>query len=200
MAVEHGGCDLVVIAGLVIEQGREILERVVCLQVGRLVGDHGVGGAVGLVEPVAGEKRHQVEDLGRFRLGHAALDRPGDEFGPHLRHLVFLLLAHGGAKHIGFSQGEAGQLGGDLHDLLLVDDDAVGLFENRLELRQRVDDLLLAVLALHVLVEQAAFEWPRAEEGNRRGDVIEGRRAHVLEEAAQPGGLELEDAVRVRRL
>ena len=87
-----------------------------------------------LVEAVAGEERHQVEDLGRLRLGDAALHRAGDELGSHPRHLVFLLLAHSGAQDVGFAEAEAGEPGGDLHHLLLVHDDPVGLFEDGLQL------------------------------------------------------------------
>ena len=42
-------------------------------------------------------------------------------------HLGLDLLAHGAAQEIGAAQRVAGELLGDLHHLLLVDDDAVGL-------------------------------------------------------------------------
>ena len=150
-----------------------------------------------LRESVAGEVGHQVEDLGRLRLTHAAADRALDELGAHLRHLFLFLLAHRAAEDVGFAQAEAGQLAGDVHHLLLVHDDAVGLFQDRLELGQRVDDLLLAVLALHVLIQQAALERPRPEKGNRRRDVIEAGGAHVLDQPAQAGRLQLEHAIRI---
>ena len=44
------------------EQGGHVFHGVVGLEVRRLVGDEGVGRAVGLVEPVLGELGHEVED------------------------------------------------------------------------------------------------------------------------------------------
>ena len=41
----------------------EELDRVVRLQIGGLVGDQRIGGGVRLVEAVAGELLHQLEDL-----------------------------------------------------------------------------------------------------------------------------------------
>ena len=200
VAVEDRSRHLVIVAGFVVEQGRQVLEWIVGLEVGRLIRDHGISGAVRLVEPVPGEERHQVEDVGRLRLGHAPVDRAGDELGAHFCHLVFLLLAHRGAQHVRLTQAEARQLGRDLHHLLLVDDHAVGLFEDGFQLRERVDDLLLATLALHVLVDEATLERPGPKQRDGRGDVLEARRPHVLQQPAQPRGLQLEHAVRVGRL
>ena len=200
MAIEHGGRDFVVVARLIVEQRRQILQRVVRLQVGRLVRDHGIGGAVRLREPVTREVRHQVEDLRGLRLTHPAVGRTLDELGAHLRHLFFLLFAHRAAEHVCLTEAEPGKLTGNVHDLLLVDDDAVRLLEDWLELRQQVDDLLLAVLALYVLVDQATLQRSGAKERVRGGDVIEGSRPHILQKAAQAGRLELEDAVGIAGL
>src|SRR5207244_7508402 len=78
-------------------------------------------------------------------------------------------------------------ISGDVHHLLLVDDDAVGLFENRLELGQQVGDFHLAVLALHVLVNEATLQRSGAEECVRGGDVIEGGWSHVRSEGRRGG-------------
>jgi hypothetical protein len=51
-----------------------------------------------------------------------------------------ILLAHGLAQHVGLPEREAGDRLRDPHHLLLVGDDAVGVGENRLELRQLVLD------------------------------------------------------------
>jgi hypothetical protein len=47
-------------------------------------------------------------------------------------HLRLDLLAHGAAQQVGFAERVAGQHLRDLHHLLLVDDDAVGLLQDRL--------------------------------------------------------------------
>ena len=51
------------VVGLDRHQRGEELDRVVGLEVGRLVGDQGVAEGVGLVERVPGERLDQVEDV-----------------------------------------------------------------------------------------------------------------------------------------
>ena len=97
-----------------------------------------------LVEAVAGELLHQVEDLLDLLLREAAAERALDEALALRGHLLELLLAHGAAQDVGFAQRVAGEAIGDLHHLFLVDDDAVGFFENLLQLGQVVGDGLLA--------------------------------------------------------
>ena len=65
--------DLVHVARLRGEQGRHELDRVVRLQIRRDVGEIGVGGGMRLVEAVAGELLHQIEDLGDLLGREAAL-------------------------------------------------------------------------------------------------------------------------------
>ena len=57
-------------------------------------------------------------------------------------HRLLVLLAHGLAQDVGLGQGEPGQVGGDAHDLFLVDDDAPRLLEDGLELGELVGDPL----------------------------------------------------------
>src|SRR5207244_3316733 len=95
---------------------------------------------------------------------------------------------------------EARKQGSDLQDMLLVDDQAVSLLEDRLQFGERVDDLYLAVFALHVLVYQSTLERPRPEQCDGGRDVLEAGRTHVLEQASKPGRLQLEHAVGVGRL
>ncbi len=102
------------------------------LQIGGLIGDQRVGRGVRFVEAVARELGHELED----ELGAAAVDALADgaldEAVPLLRHLLLDLLAHGAAEQIGFAERVAGQDLRDLHHLLLVDDHAIGLFQDRL--------------------------------------------------------------------
>jgi len=97
------------------------------LEPGGLVGDEGIGGRVGLVEAVFGEFGHLVEDrfglFGIESLGFGSLQERFLLFG----HNRGVFLAHGAAQQVGASQGVTGQGAGDLHDLLLVDDDPVGI-------------------------------------------------------------------------
>ena len=65
-----------------------------------------------------------------------------------LGHLLGIFLAHGAAQQIGFAEGVAGEHVGDLHDLLLVDDDSQGLLEQGFQFGQLVTDDSAAPLAL----------------------------------------------------
>ena len=67
---------------------------------------------------------------------------------------LLLLLAHRLAQHVGLGHGKAGDLHRDAHHLLLIDDDAVGLAEDLLELGEDVGDGLVAVLAIGVVVDE----------------------------------------------
>ena len=158
------------------QRGHEV-DRVVRLQVAGDVGQERVGGRVRLVEAVARELLHQVEDLLDLLLREAALERALDEALALLGHLLGLLLAHGAAQQVGLAQRVAGQAIGDLHHLFLVDDDAVGLFEDLLQLRQVVDDRLAAVLAVDEVVDHAALNRAGAVERVQRGQVFDAVRA-----------------------
>ena len=155
------------------QKRRHELHRIVGLEVGGVVGDQGVGGRVGLVEAVGGEHLHQVEDPAGLLDVELVLFRPGDELLPLLGHLLGLLLPHRPAQQVGAAEAVAGQDLGDEHDLLLVDDDPVGVLEDRLELREVVGDRLLAVLALDEVVDHPRAQGAGPVEGADGDDVLE---------------------------
>ena len=190
---------------LVVLDGREerghVLGRVVGLEVGRPVGDDAVGGGVRLVEGVVGEREQDLPELVDRDLGEAALEHAGLEAGVLLVELLLLLLAHRAAEVVGGAQGEAGEHLGDRHHLLLVDDQAVGLPQHRLErLGERgVDrlDRLAAVLAAGVLVVGVGTHRTGAVERADGGDVGEDVGLQGAQQRAHARAVELEDAERV---
>ncbi len=93
------------------QEGRHEVARVMGLEVGRLVGQVGVGGAVGLVEAVLGELGDLVEDLRGLGLGDAVLPGALEEALLLGLHDLLDLLAHGLAQDVGLGQREAGELG-----------------------------------------------------------------------------------------
>ena len=106
------------------------------------VGHDGIGRGVGFIKSVGGKGTHLVEqlvgDLLTDTVGHTAdaLDRAvlllcaPDKVLALLLHDIVLFLGHGAAHQIRPAIGVARQLAADLHDLLLIDDAAVGDVED----------------------------------------------------------------------
>ena len=89
------------------------------------------------VEAVACELCHQLEDLGGLlRIDAAADGALGEDLALRL-HLGRVLLAHRPPQQIGATQRVARHLLGDLHHVFLVDDDAVALGQDVVDLRMR---------------------------------------------------------------
>ncbi len=143
--------ELVGVAHVERHGGGEELLAVVRLHVGRVIADQRVGGGVRFVEAVAGELVDQLEDVGGVVLLDAVLHGAGDEarlLAWPCSALSFLPMAR--RRMSAWPSDEAAHHLGDLNDLLLVDDDAVGLLEDRLQQRMQAVDRLLAVLAVDV--------------------------------------------------
>ena len=151
------------------------------LQVGRLIGDKAVGHGMGFVEAVPGELEQDLEDflaLGRRHVMQFLC--AFDEAHLHGNQVLDLLFAHGAAQDVCFAQRKAGQDGGRLHDLFLVQDHSVCIGQDRVQ--QRMD-------GFHGMVEPAAFDEffrhtrvqrTRAVQGHEGDQVLHGlgRQAH----------------------
>ena len=178
------------------EHGGHELGRVVGLEVGRLIGDQGIGGAVRLVEAVAAEVLDQVEDLGRpvplqaLRATAPLMNwsRPWAMTSVFFFEIALIV-------RIRLGELDASQAVEDPHDLLLVDHHAVGLFQDLLEDGVEVDGLLAAVLDVDVFVDHAAVQRAGAIEGVGGDDVGEAVGLHLDQEVADAGRFELEDAL-----
>ena len=169
------GAELVGQVEVAVHHRGHELDRVVGLEPGGLVADHGVGGGVRLVEAVVGELVEQVPDL----VGLGAADAVGlgalDEQRLLRVHLGLDLLAHRAAQEVGAAEGEARELAGDLHHLLLVDDDALGLVEDRVDRGVQAVALLAAVLDVAELRD--VLHRAGAVERDQRDDVLDARSA-----------------------
>ena len=147
-----------------------------------------------LVEAVAGELLHQVEDVRGLSLGHAACDRAADEDRALLGHFLGLLLAHRLAQQVGAAESVAGEDLRDLHHLFLVQDDPVGLGQHRLQVRVQVVDRPAGrlVLAGDEVIDHARFQRPRAEQRHQRDDVLEAVRLQAADQILHAARFELE--------
>ena len=83
-----------------------------------------------LVEGVTGEWLNERENLLRHLLCVALIARAFEEILLFLGHYLRDLLAHCLADDVCLSEGVSGKGAGDLQDLVLIDDDAVGFFED----------------------------------------------------------------------
>ena len=175
------------------EHRRHQLRRVVRFQPGGLVGKQRIGGGVRFVEAVFGEFRHQVEDVGRLFFRHAALYRAADEDVFVARHFFGFLFAHRAAQVVRFAEAVVGEFLRDLHDLFLVNHDAVGGLQDAFEVGVRVLDFGEAVFAVDEVIHHAGAERAGAEEGDEGDDVLEGIRTQFADEFFHAAGFELED-------
>ena len=117
-----------------------------------------------------------------------------------LQHLA-LLLAHGFSQNVCSGERVAGHLLRDAHDLLLVDDQAVGLGE---DLPQRLFELgvdrldgLATVLAVGVVVVGVHAHRAGPVQRDDRDDVLEPGGLHAAQQVAHRPTVELEHAERV---
>ena len=163
--------------------------------IGGLVGDQRIGRGVALVEAVFGEALEQIEDRVRVRAVDAALGRALDEVLALRLHLRADLLAHRAAQQIGLAERIAGEDLRGLHHLFLIDDDAEGLAQDRLELGMDVFRLLVAVLARAIGRDVRHRAGP--VERDQRDDVLETVGLHVEQRAAHALTFQLEDADRL---
>ena len=164
--------------------------RMVRLEVRGLVRDERVRGGVRLVEAVARELLHEVEELRRLRLGDAVLHRALDEDAAMLGHLLGLLLAHRAAQEVGAAQRVAADLLGDLHHLFLVHHHAVRRRQDRLQARIHVRGALAPRLARDEVGDELHRAGP--VERDERDDVLEARDRRLLQELAHAARFELE--------
>ena len=186
--------------GLGGEQGGHEVRRVMGLEVGRLVGEIGVGGAVGLVETVLGEVLDLLEDLVGLGRADAPLLGALEEVLLLGLHDARDLLPHRLPQDVGLGQAETCELGRDLHDLLLIDDDPPRLLEDGLELGNLVGDAVGVVLALDELGRHAAVQGAGTVEGVHGDEVAEALRLEAPQQLLHALALELENPVGVSRL
>ena len=162
------------------------------LEIGGLVGDQTVGGAMAFVESVLGEFFQKVKDgIGLLR---GDLVYPGAAFDKNFAlfcHFLHVLFTHCPPEKIGLSEGIACQFAGGLLDLFLIDDDAVGFGADAFQKRMGVLDFFSAFFAIHVVVDK--LHRAGTIEGNKRDDVCEMLDLKALCRRSHSAGLQLED-------
>ena len=160
---------------------------------------------MGLVEGVLGKVHHFVVDVLRHPFGNALFKASGDPFFgiavdevmALLLHDGLLFLGHGPADQVAPSQGVARQVPHDLHDLLLVDDAAVGGSQDGLHFGAVIGDARPVGLALYILGNKV--HGARSVEGYARYDILQALRPQLLHKGLHARGFDLEHSVRPAR-
>ena len=152
---------------------------IVCLEIGCLIGYPGIAGGVRLVEGVGGKLLPVAPDLLEHSRIVAVLLSLLDELRLHRIYDSLLLLTHRLTEGIRLASGEACQLAGKEHHLLLIHRDAVGILEVFLHAGDIVGDGLLAVLAGDEVGD--VIHRSRTVEGVHGDEVLENRRLQLAE-------------------
>ena len=183
------------------QQRSHVLRCIVGLEVGRPEGHQAVARGVGLVKRVGREGLDGAPQRVHGGLGVAVFLHAAPELVVLLGQHFGLLLTHCFTEAICLAGRVVGDLLRDTHDLLLVDDEAVGLIQDFLErlfqLRVNWSDFLTAVLAVRVV--PVGVHTHRAWAVERKGghNILKAGRLHALEQLLHAAGVELEDAQRI---
>ena len=199
----HAAAKLDVDADLVIrvhdarEHRCHELLRIMRLEVRRLPRHKRIRRAVRLVEAIVGEVRQKIEDLLCQRRIDAIFLR-ALHVGLTLRHQDFmLLLPHGAAQDIRLSEREVREHLHDLHDLLLIENDAESLLQDRFQQRMQVRHLLLSMSACDEICHHAAAQRSWTIERDRRDEVLKAFRLQILDEVRHTRRFHLEYGSRI---
>ena len=145
---------------------------------------------MGFIEGVGREAAHLIKDAIGHGLGDAIGGAAGDEVPALLFHDIGFFLAHGAADEIGLAVAVTGQLAADLHDLLLIDDAAVGDAQNGLQQRGLVPDGGGILLIADILGD--GIHGAGTVQRNGGGKVFDGLGAQLGEHLAHTARFQLE--------
>ena len=144
-----------------------------------------------LVEAVAGKLEDLLPEAFSRSLGDSLVKASLDIEPLHLRHLVNLLLADGAPKNVRLSQRKPRDHLDDLHDLLLVEHDAIGLGKNWLDLGNVVLHLLNPRPAVQEVGD--VVNGTGTVDRNQRNQVFKARGLPLAAKLLHPLGFQLED-------
>ena len=183
---------------LVVEEPDVELRRVVELEMRGVVRGERERGRVALAEPELGERGDLPEHLVRDAVGHAAPSRAAHERLTQPLHVgARARAAHRAPQLVRLVRGEARDGHRDLEDLLLEEDDAERLLEDRLERGMRVRDRLVSLPAIDVRVDHVPLQRARPDDRDLDDDVREVPRPHAWQRLRLRARFDLEEADRV---
>ena len=108
-----------------------------------------------------------------------------------------MFFRHGAADEVCLSQGVARELLENLHDLLLINDDAVGVFEDRFQKRSVIHNFFGMILIADISGNE--IHGARTVQRNSRDEVFETIWLQLFHELFHAALFELEHRVRIPR-
>src|ERR1700737_485286 len=107
------------------------------------------------------------------------------------------MAAHRSPETVGCGAREAGAFHRDLQDLLLVEDDAERLLEDRFQTRVDVHHRLSALLTPEVRMHRITLDRSRADDGDLHDEIVERLRTRAWQRLHLRPALDLKDANRI---
>jgi len=160
------------------EQGREILNRIIGLQIGGLIADVSVAERVTLVERVISEVLDDVEQLFTERASVTRVLATLLELGAFLLHEFANLLTASLAQVVRLGERVPGEALRHAHHALLIDHEAVRVTQNFPSVRVKILDRLSSVLSIGEVIVHVDAHRTRSIQGDDGRDVLECRRVH----------------------
>ena len=168
-----------------------------CLKPRVLVRNQCVSVGVALAKGVVGEGFDFVKENFTQRSAISVLVRAIDELASFGDNHFANFLAARLSKIVGFGHGIAGDLGGDTHDVLLINHQPVGFTQNLFKIFVVVENALATVLSIGVVVVNVFTHWSGAIERDERRHVMKTRRCQPPHQCSHWRTFELEDANRI---
>ena len=141
---------------------------------------------MGFVKAVSSKFFDQVKNMAR-RIGlDASICRAVDENLTLSLHLFGLFLSHSPSQQVGGTKRKAGQLLGNLHHLLLVQNYAVRRLENRLNAFMQVRNRLATVFPVDKVVHHTGLKWTGPKERHQCHQFLKSIRLQSLDQLLHP--------------
>ena len=190
-AFVDGFGDVFDLTGRGLEDGGHVRDGIVLLEVGGLVSQQAIERRVGDVEGIAREGDDELPELVCLGLRQAVFETAFFEARFFGGHRVALFFADGFEDDVGLTERITRDHLQELHDLLLVDDDAVGVFEDGFENGVQIFDVARVVFALNV--DGDLVERTRSVECHHVVDVFDAIGFEFLEVTDHASRFELKD-------
>ncbi len=138
---------------------------------------------------------HRLRNTGCHTPRNTLLGIAVHEIPAFLFHDICLFLAHRTPHKVASSQCISAKVTHNLHNLLLVDNAAIGGGKYRFELRARISDIRMVIFSSDISRDK--IHWPRAVKGDSCNHVLKILRFELLHKVFHALTFQLEHAVRL---